>query len=228
MKDIFFVDVDDTILDFHASSDSALRYAFEKNQIAYNDHLASLYKIFNDSLWLGLEQKKITREQILSFRFTYFFESLDMKEVDGDAVNRDYLEYLSTHPIYFEGAEEFLKKLGKMGRIYFVTNGTEKIQKSRFEIANLYPYALNTFISQVAGFDKPSKGYVDYVLSNVEDYDKERAVWIGDSLSADVASAKVAGMTSIWFNPRKKQLKGEIIPDFQAENYEEILKILQK
>ena len=111
MKNIFLVDVDDTILDFHASSAAALRYAFSKNAIEWTEELASLYQIFNDSLWRGLEEKKITRAEILSFRFTYFFESLGRKEVDGEAVNRDYLQYISTHPLYIDGAEDFLKEL---------------------------------------------------------------------------------------------------------------------
>ena len=228
MKDIFLVDVDDTILDFRASSAAALRHAFCVNGIELSETLAKLYETFNDSLWLGLEQKKITRAQILSHRFIYFFESLDRKDVDGEAVNREYLEYLSTHPVYIDGAQDFLVELAKLGKIYFVTNGTEKIQKSRFEIANLYSYAEKTFVSEVVGFDKPAKEYTNYVISQVKNFDRERTVWIGDSLSADIQSANDAKIESVWFNPKKKPFQGKAIPDFEAESYLEILAFLKK
>ena len=109
-----------------------------------------------------------------------------------------------------------------------MTNGTEKIQKSRFEIANLYSYAEKTFVSEVVGFDKPAKEYTNYVISQVKNFDRERTVWIGDSLSADIQSANDAKIESVWFNPKKKSFQGKAIPDFEAESYLEILAFLKK
>lgn len=228
MKNIFLVDVDDTILDFHGASALALRAAFQNNGVVFEENLEREFRSFNASLWEALERKEITRAELMRERFPRFFKRMGMEEVDGNLVNRSFIDYISTHPIYFDGAESFLKKLNKMGRIYFVTNGTKEIQKSRFDIANLWEKAENTFISQEAGFDKPAKEYTDYVEKRIPNFTRENAVWIGDSLSADIKAANDAKITSIWFNPKKKSLSGEVKPSYIAESFEEILEILQK
>ena len=61
----------------------------------------------------------------------------------------------------------------------------------------------------------------------IENFDKERAVWIGDSLSADIRTANEAGITSIWYNPKQKTATGEVKPDYSVQNFTEILQILE-
>ena len=131
------------------------------------------------------------------------------------------------HPLYLPGAEEFLSALRKAGRIYIVTNGSEKIQKSRFRIAKLETYAEAVFISETIGCDKPGKAYNDYVIAHIPGFDRARTVWIGDSLTADVKAANEAGIDCIWFNPHDKSTDGKAFPDYEADCYREILEILQ-
>ena len=115
-----------------------------------------------------------------------------------------------------------------MGGVFIVTNGTEYIQKSRFSISKLYSYAEDVFISDSIGYDKPAKGYTDYVIEHINGFDREKAVWIGDSLSADIKAANDAGIASIWFDRSEKTLEKEIKPDYIAKNFEEVLEILRK
>ena len=228
MKDIFLVDADDTILDFHGVSMTALKIAFEENGIAWEDRFATEYKLLNDSLWQALERKEITRDELMEKRFHYFLARLQIDGVDGDKFNKSYLNYLSTHPVYLEDAKEFLTKLNEMGRVYIVTNGTEWIQKSRFDIAGLWGYAEDVFISQRIGADKPEKAYTDYVKAHIEGFDEKHAVWIGDSLSADIKAANEGNITSIWFNPSKKPASDEIRPKYTVDNLLQILDVLKK
>lgn len=228
MKNIFLVDADDTILDFHGASAKALRYAFSEFSIPWQDSFASVFKRVNDGLWERLERRELTREKLIEIRFPIYLKELGIQGVDGDKFNEIYLHYLATNPIYVEGAEAFLKKLKTMGRVFIVTNGTQKIQKSRFEILGLNALVEDVFVSQVIGYDKPAKQYIDYVLSHIPNFKKENAVWIGDSLSADIKAANAANITSIWFNPNKKALNGQAIPDFIVDNFEKIFDILQR
>ena len=228
MKNIFLVDADDTILDFHGASAKAIRYAFSIFNIPWQDEFARVYKRVNDALWESLERRELTREKLIEIRFPLYLKELGVEGVDGDKFNEIYLHYLATNPIYVEGAEEFLKKLGKIGRVYIVTNGTQKIQKSRFEISGLNALVQDVFVSQAIGYDKPAKQYTDYVLSHIPNFTKENAVWIGDSLSADIKAANAANITSIWFNPNKKVLNGQANPDFIVDNFKKIFDILQR
>ena len=228
MKNIFLVDADDTILDFHGASATALKVAFENCKIAWQDDYASVYKRINDGLWESLERNELTRSELMERRFPLYLKELGIESVDGEEFNQQYLRSLATNPTYLKGAESFLTELRKMGKVYIVTNGTKYIQESRFEISRLWNYIEDAFISQSIGFDKPAKGYTDYVLSHIPNFDKERAVWIGDSLSADIKAANDAGIESIWFNPAKKPLNGKAQPQHIAVSFEEILNILWK
>lgn len=109
----------------------------------------------------------------------------------------------------------------------FVTNGTYFVQKSRFDIAKLWDYIEDAFVSEKIGCDKPGKAYTDYVVSHIPNFDKSRAIWIGDSLTADINAANDAGIESIWLNPTDKSTEGKAFPDYEAASYEEILEILQ-
>ncbi len=227
MKNIFLVDADDTILDFHGSSALALRAAFEKSGIEWKEEYLASFRSVNDGLWEGLERKELTREELMERRFPLYLVHLGLTEYDGNEFNRLFLEHLATHPLYIDGAQDFLRTLREMGRVYIVTNGTAWIQKSRFSLAGLYSYAEEVFVSQTVGHDKPAKEYTDYVLSHIPNFCRGNAVWIGDSLSADIKAANEAKIASVWFNPRRKKGAGEINPDFTATSFDEVIKWLK-
>ena len=226
-KQIFLVDADDTVLDFHGASEKALKYAFEQSGLAWQDEYLPKFRAFNAKLWEALERKELTRDELMDTRFCLFMQHIGLKQVDGNAFNRLFLDFLANNPIYMDGAEAFLKILKTMGRVYIVTNGTAWIQKRRFTIANLYTYADGVFVSQAVGVDKPDKRYTEYVMAHIDGFEKQKAVWIGDSLSADIKAANDAEITSIWFNPAKKQLNGTAYPDYIVHNFHDVLKILQ-
>ena len=226
--DTFLVDVDDTILDFHYSAIQAIKGAFASYGVAWQNYFETEFTKFNGSLWAQLERKEITREYLHATRFPRYLQLLGIENIDGTEFNERFLQHLSTHPVYFEGAQEFLNALREIGRVYFVTNGTLWIQRSRFDIADLWKYAEDTFVSEQAGADKPSKQYTDYVFERIPNLVLENSVWIGDSLTADMRAAIDAKMDCIWFNPKKKEGKEDLIPTYTAESYAEIIKILKK
>ncbi len=227
MKSIFLVDADDTVLDFHGASGFALKHCFSVFNEPWDEFYLRVFKRINDGLWTALERKEITRQQLIQTRFSIYLKELG-KEYDAEKFNREYLRYLAENPMYFAGAEDFLAELGKRGRIYIVTNGTEWIQKSRFQRSGLNGYAEKVFISDAVGYNKPDVRYTQHVIDNIENFDMARAVWIGDSLSADIAGANTVGMTSILYDRTGKKEKEGIKPDYIAKNYKEILGILQK
>lgn len=228
MKNIFLVDADDTILDFHGASEIALKTAFEESGIAWEDSFLSEFKKINAGLWEALERKELTRKELMDTRFHIYLKHMGMESLNADKFNQIFLNHLATHPIYIEGAENFLIELRKLGRVYIVTNGTAWIQKSRFDISNLWSYAEDVFVSDLIGFDKPAPEYTKYVMEHIPDFDKQNAVWIGDSVSADIKAANEAGITSIWYNRHNKVITGDIIPDYSFSDFTEILAFLQR
>ena len=226
-KDIFLVDADDTVLDFHGAAAQAIKFSFASVGIEWKEEYAGIYAALNAKLWEALERKEITREALMNTRFPQFLTHLGYTASEGERCNRAYIEYLSNNPIYFDGAENFLTALRKIGRVYIVTNGTSYIQKSRFQICELSKDADGIFISESVGYDKPAKGFSDYVYAHIPNFEKSRAVWIGDSLSADIKCANDSGADSIWFTPKHKPITGSIAPTYTAHSFAQILQILQ-
>ena len=228
MKNIFLVDADDTILDFHGASAIALKTAFVESGIAWQDCYLSEFKKINAGLWEALERKELTRKELMERRFHIFLKHIGMDTVAANAFNQIFLKHLATHPIYIDGAQSFLTELRKLGRVYIVTNGTAWIQKSRFDISNLWSYAEDVFVSDLIGFDKPAPEYTQYVINHIPNFSVENAVWIGDSISADIKAANDANITSIWYNRHKKVAEGKVLPDYAFDDFEQILAFLQK
>lgn len=228
MKNIFLVDADDTILDFHGGSELALKELFEEFSIPWKEEYLLEYRRINEGLWAALERKEMTRDYLMSQRFHIYFSHMGMLHINATAFNEKYIDMLSNRPIWFEGAEKFLQELRKMGRIYIVTNGTADVQKSRFTICKLYEKTDGVFVSQEIGADKPDPRFTNFAMENIPDFDKKRAIWIGDSLSADIKAAQDAQIDSIWLNMRKKSRVNGINPTYECATYEEILNILKR
>ena len=226
--DIFLVDADNTLLDFHKSAMLAIRDTFEMFGVDCKKEYLDKYESFNEKLWQRLEKKELTREALMNNRFSWFFEEIGLTELDGNEFNEKYIQTLSNRPTYFDGAEKFLKALRENGRVYIVTNGTESIQKRRFDILNLWDKVDGVFISQAVGADKPDIKFTERVIAQIKDFNSARAIWIGDSLSADIKGANLANIHSIWYNPQKISLKeNDPKPTYIVDGFEKILSILQ-
>ena len=226
MKDIFLVDADDTILDFQGASLAGLQEASTACGIEWCAENEKIFHTVNDALWEALERRELTREELLQRRFPLYFSALGV-EADANKFNEIYIHALATSPVYVEGAERLLKTLRSYGKIYIVTNGTAKVQRSRFVIAKLNERVDGVFISQDVGYDKPAVEYTNYVISRIEGFEKERALWIGDSLTSDIRPAKEAGITSVWFNPKNKPQNGKATPDYTVLSLDEIAELLK-
>ena len=167
MKDIFLVDADDTILDFHGGSELALKELFEEFSIPWKEEYLLEYRKINEGLWSALERKEMTRDYLMSQRFHIYFAHMGMTDIDATAFNEKYVDMLSNRPIWFDGAEAFLEELGKMGRVYIVTNGTADVQKSRFTICRIYERTDGVFVSQEIGADKPDSRFTNFAIENI-------------------------------------------------------------
>ena len=57
MKNIFLVDADDTLLDFHGASGYALKHFFSFFHEEWDEIFLQVFKRINDGLWAALERK---------------------------------------------------------------------------------------------------------------------------------------------------------------------------
>ena len=224
MKNIFLVDMDETLLDFKRAERVNLTQSLGRYGIQADEELIQSYHEINDALWKALERGEITRERLKVRRFELLFEKYGFSQ-NADEVGYAYWSNFPSVCFPFEGAVEFLKTLSERGRVYIVTNGGALIQKRHLLDGGFLPYIQRAFISEEIGFNKPSIEYADFVESQIPDYDRTRAVWIGDSLSSDGKCAENRGIDFILFTPSgaPQDYHGAV-----ARNYREVLALCER
>lgn len=109
--------------------------------------------------------------------------------------------------------------------LYVVSNGAEKVQEGRMSTADISHCFKDIFISEVVGFEKPNVEFFNKVFSQIENFNADEAVIIGDSLSSDIKGGKNAKIKTVWFNPNGLE-HGDIVPDFQISSLDEIKPLL--
>ena len=215
MIEILFLDLDDTILDFHKAERLAVAKTFLEFGLEPTEAVLTRYHEINKLHWQRLEKGEITREQVLTGRFQALFQELG-RPVDAVAVARSYEHNLGIGHYFLPGALEAVQALRGKYRLFLASNGTASVQHSRLTSAGLYPYFEQVFVSQELGANKPAKAFFDACAARIPGYAPEKAMMVGDSLSSDILGGKNAGIRTCWVNPEHKPPQ-DIRPDYEIE-----------
>ena len=225
MIEFLFLDLDDTILDFHKAERIALSKTIRDFCVEPTEDVLTLYHGINKWHWEQLELGTMTRDEVLVNRFGVLFGRLG-KEVDATACARAYEKNLSIGHYFLPGAEEAVDALSKKYRLFLASNGTASVQKGRMTSANLYRFFETVFVSQEIGYNKPSLDYFNACFATITDFDKEKAIMVGDSLSSDIKGGINAGIKTVWVNPDHKDC-GDIKPDYEIETLSQLEALLE-
>lgn len=226
MIKFLLIDLDDTILDFHKAERIGLENTFRHYDVDPTEETIDLYLQINAAHWRALEQGKMTRKQVNEGRFTELFRQLG-REVDGAQCAAYYLHQLSLTHDYLPGAEEAVAELSKKYRLFVASNGSASVQGPRMANSGLNAYIEQTFVSEALGENKPSKAYFDICFSRIADFDPEKTIMVGDSLTSDIQGGINAGIRTCWFNPAGKVNTTSIRPDYEIRALSELDALLQ-
>lgn len=218
-------DVDNTLLDFSAAEDEALRLLFEDQDFPLTDEVKDQYKKINQSLWRLFEEGKIDRDTVMNTRHSRLFKEYG-REVDGALLESKYRNYLREGHQLVDGAFELINHLYNHFDLYIVTNGDSQTQRKRLKDSGLYPFFKEIFVSDEIGFQKPQKEFFDYVIARIPNFSEEKGIIIGDSLSADIKGGYLSGIDSCWINPEMLPNDTNIIPTYQIQKLDELYHIL--
>ena len=230
----FLFDLDETLLNFHASEKIGLKEVVEANGCEFNDEVYAFFKARNKELWLMLEKGVITRTELFETRFRELLTrcGADTTKLDLLKINSEFIMAMSRNGVILDGALEFLARIKsdiKGARIYIVSNGATINALGRIKSTGMDAYLDGTFISEDMGVNKPSAEFFRIVLDDIG-ADKDSCIVIGDSLSSDMLGAKNAGITSCWFKPvgDVEAAMREYEINYTAATFDELYEVLVK
>ena len=221
-------DLDHTLLDFDTAEDIALTQLLKEEGVedirAYKDY----YVPMNKALWKDLEEKKITKQELVNTRFSKLFSHFGI-EKDGVYLAERYQFYLAQQGQVFSGAMELLDSLIDRGyELYAATNGITTIQTGRMAQSGLAPYFNQVFISEQLQTQKPDALFYEKIGQQIDGYSKEKTLMIGDSLTADIQGGNNAGIDTIWYNPHHLENNTQAQLTYEVDSYQDLLDCLDK
>ena len=226
MMEFLFLDLDDTILDFHKAERIALSKTLAGFGLEPTEEVLARYHVINRLHWERLERGELTRDQVLEGRFRVLFTELG-HPVDAVAVTRCYERNLGIGHYFLPGAQEAVQRLHEKYRLFLASNGTASVQHARLTSAGLYPYFEKVFISQDIGYNKPAKEYFDACFSQIPGFDPAKAMMVGDSLTSDILGGIRAGIKTCWVNPNHLPPRQDIPADLEIENLSQLEILLE-
>ncbi|MDY3772377.1 MAG: YjjG family noncanonical pyrimidine nucleotidase [Candidatus Faecousia sp.] len=226
MMEFLFLDLDDTILDFHKAERLAISRTFRSFGLEPTEQVLERYHVINRLHWERLERGELTRDQVLTGRFQMLFEELGIP-AKPQAIAKGYEHNLGLGHYFLPGAKEALDTLRGKYRLFLASNGTASVQHSRLTSAGLYPYFEEVFVSQALGANKPSRAFFDACAARIPGYDPRKALMVGDSLTSDILGGINAGMKTCWVCPRGAQGRPDIVPDYRIEALSQLPELLK-
>ena len=226
MIEFLFLDLDDTILDFKKAERIAIAKTFRAFGIDPTEEVLELYHHINIAHWQMLERGELTRDEVVVQRFVALFRELGVS-ADAAACADLYSDNLAIGHYFLPGAEEAVISLHKKYRLFLASNGTASVQQGRMTSADLYRFFEIVFVSEELGYNKPEKGFFDSCFARISNFDPEKAIMVGDSLTSDILGGINAGIRTVWVNPGHKPHPAHIVPDYEIEALSQLEGLLE-
>ena len=219
--DVILMDIDNTLLDFHAGTVESLKNLLAGFDLALTQERIDRFFVINDDLWRRYEHGEIEKSHIFPTRFQRYLGEMGI-ETDWLAANETYAAGLRQSAVLMPHAMELLDALKGKCRLYAVTNGVTTTQLPRLAKSGLDQCFDRIFISEQMGCQKPSKEFFDKVFEAIAPVDKSRCIILGDSLTSDMQGGRNAGIATCYFG---KPIEDDRC-DYQIEELMEFLEIL--
>ncbi len=224
--DTILWDVDQTLLDFNLSQAYALSESFKRFGLEMKEGILPLYAGINNTYWKRHELGEVSKAQLLTGRFETLFSELGVKGIDIENFAAIYQKALGSVFYFRDDSYNLCSKLKGKVRQYAVTNGVTSTQKNKLHLSGLDEILDGIFISEEIGYPKPQIEYFERCFERIPDFEKEKTIIVGDSLTSDMQGGNEAGIFTCWYNPEGKENSTKLRIDYEIKNLWEVEKIL--
>jgi len=225
-----FIDLDDTLWDFHANAKSSLQEIYEERHLGqYFDSFEqyfSLYASRNVELWEEYGKGVITKEVLSRERFLHplIQVGIDNSKLAKE-IGDEYLALLPSRTMLVPFAKELLDYLYPKYPLTIVSNGFVEVQYKKLHSCQIGQYFSHVVLSEAAKALKPDKRIFEYAM-RLNHTRASETIMIGDSYEADIVGAQNARIDQIYFNPRLEHSEKDKPATYQVKSLMEIMDIL--
>lgn len=225
--DTILWDVDGTLLNFLASERAGLVKTLHAFGIEADEEMIQTYSAINSGYWRKLERGEVTKKELLTGRFETLFKQYGIEGIDIPALQQMYQLEIGSVFFFQDNAYELCRKLKGKYRQYIITNGVTITQETKLKLSGLADLMDGVFISETIGYDKPNVKFFEACEREIPDFEKDRAIIVGDSLTSDMKGGNNAGIRTCWYNPNELLNDKDVTIDYEIRNLWEIEEILE-
>lgn len=196
-----FFDIDDTLLDFNLCSRQALKQAFKRFSLDFNNEIYCCFQNIDSKLWAQQKLGILSVSDVLRLRFIQFTQEQNLNGLEME-LKSAFEEELSDTDILFPNAKSTLEILSKRYRLFTASNGLLQMQQKRLSKADILGNFEDLYVSDEIGFEKPDINFFKKCLERCR-IDPRKILFVGDSIESDINGARNAGIDTCWYNPKK-------------------------
>jgi 2-haloacid dehalogenase len=226
-KAIFF-DADDTLFDYPQAEHAALRACLDEFAIgAEAESFIAAYRRHNRDVWQAFERGEMDQARLRVERFRRLAAELGLPGLPLERASAFYLEELACQSQLLPGALDLVRELAGEYPLALITNGIAAVQNKRFAASPIIPYFRSIVISEEVGVAKPDPRIFRPALEKLGVAAAD-VLFVGDSVTSDMAAARNAGMDFCWLNPGGIPVPADADPRFIVKELSEIPALANK
>jgi YjjG family noncanonical pyrimidine nucleotidase len=225
-----FIDLDDTLWDFHANAKSSLAEIYDRRNLGqFFDSFEQYFSIYakrNIELWEEYGKGTISKAELSLERFSHPLIQVGVDNAPlAKEIGEEYLALLPSRTMLVPHAKELLEYLYPKYPLTIVSNGFVEVQYKKLNSCRLEQYFAHVVLSEAAQALKPDKRIFEYALQ-LNNANASETIMIGDSYEADIVGAQNAAIDQIYFNPKLTQPDKNKPSTFHVNSLSKIMDIL--
>jgi putative hydrolase of the HAD superfamily len=176
-----------------------LREALRSLDLPCRASTIAAYQRINHELWAAFRRGAISQPALARERFRRLLREIAGDPAQATRLGATYLDRLSARGDRLPGCRPVLRRLRQRYRLGVVTNGIDRVQRSRLAASGLAPLFETVVTSQSCGFAKPDPRILHVALDAMR-VSPRHCIYVGDDPAVDGAAARAAGVPFVWMD----------------------------
>lgn len=220
-------DLDHTLFDTEKTERHALAAVSRIVSVPAGPRSLHAYRAANTHVWAEYRAGRVTSKELRVLRFHLWLETMDRDPVYARKLAPLYLKVFASRGDLLPGAARLIRSIGRLDlRLGVVTNGIDRVQRTRLRASDLMDAFSVVVTSERAGFTKPDPRIIEIALKRLR-VRPDEAIYVGDDPHVDGLAANRASVPFVWFNPGSAPPAADIAVHCQLTNLAQLADVLK-